>query len=420
MIVQDVGLARLIRAVTPDLEIHASTQMSVTGAEGVRLARELGCSRVILARELSLREIARIREEAELPVEVFVHGALCVAYSGQCLTSEALGGRSANRGECAQACRLPYEIVCDGELQDLGRHQVSPEPAGPRGLRPDPPAGRAGGGQPQDRGAAQDARVRGQHHPPLPAGDRRGRRRPARRRSTAGDVREMELSFSRGFSHGFFDGNNHKVLVRGDYAKKRGVFVGEVAADRRRPGPPRPRRARSSPATAWSSTATKRPGVPEQGGRVYEVVRVAARSPAAIAGPVGPEGLSAGPAELGFGRRDLDLRQLRPGQRVWKTDDPELTRRLRQSFEGPAARQGRARTSSIRAVVGEPLRLEARAANGASAVVDRRRSAGRRRQPAGDDRRPPRPARPARRHDLRARRVRRPRSRAGRWSPGAS
>src|SRR4051812_29678360 len=102
VIVQDLGLTRLIRAVSDDLEIHASTQMSISGAEGVRLAAELGCSRVILARELSLDEIARIRKEIDLPLEVFVHGALCVAYSGQCLTSEALGGRSANRGECAQ------------------------------------------------------------------------------------------------------------------------------------------------------------------------------------------------------------------------------------------------------------------------------------------------------------------------------
>ena len=108
VIVQDLGLARLIRAVSPDLEIHASTQMSITSAEAMRLAGELGCSRVILARELSLDEIARVRDESTLPVEVFVHGALCVAYSGQCLTSEALGGRSANRGECAQACRMPY------------------------------------------------------------------------------------------------------------------------------------------------------------------------------------------------------------------------------------------------------------------------------------------------------------------------
>ena len=129
VIIQDLGLARLIRAISPDLEIHASTQMSVTSAEGLALAKELGCSRVILARELSLDEIRKIRSQTDMPVEVFVHGALCVAYSGQCLTSEALGGRSANRGECAQACRMPYEIVCDGQLVDLDRTQylLSPQ-----------------------------------------------------------------------------------------------------------------------------------------------------------------------------------------------------------------------------------------------------------------------------------------------------
>ncbi len=84
---------------------------------------------MIVARELSLAEIARIRRATEMPLEVFVHGALCVAYSGQCLTSEALGGRSANRGECAQACRMPYQIVCDGRLVDLDNVQylLSPQ-----------------------------------------------------------------------------------------------------------------------------------------------------------------------------------------------------------------------------------------------------------------------------------------------------
>ena len=185
---------------------------------------------MILARELSLREIARVREQARLPVEVFVHGALCVAYSGQCLTSEALGGRSANRGECAQACRMPYEIVCDGERVDLGdvSYLLSPQDLAAFDLVPE--AGPAGRGEPEDRGAAEGPRVRRQHHPELPAGDRRGPRGPARRRSGERDVHEMEMSFSRGFSHGFLDGNDHKVLVRGDYAKKRGVFLGRVVS----------------------------------------------------------------------------------------------------------------------------------------------------------------------------------------------
>ncbi|MFQ3663547.1 MAG: peptidase U32 family protein, partial [Chloroflexaceae bacterium] len=93
-IVQDLGLARLVRAVAPEVEVHGSTQMSITSAEGVELARELGVSRVVLARELSLDEIRSIRAATDVELEIFVHGALCVSYSGQCFSSEAWGGRS--------------------------------------------------------------------------------------------------------------------------------------------------------------------------------------------------------------------------------------------------------------------------------------------------------------------------------------
>ncbi len=114
-IVQDVGLCRLIRHLSPDFPIHASTQMTITSGAGVAFAQGLGCQLVVLARECSLKEIGKIRDQlpglgVDLPLEVFIHGALCVAYSGQCLTSEALGGRSANRGECAQACRMTYDL----------------------------------------------------------------------------------------------------------------------------------------------------------------------------------------------------------------------------------------------------------------------------------------------------------------------
>src|SRR5690606_34783882 len=133
-IVQDVGICRLIRRISPDFPIHGSTQMTVTSAAGVEFVRDLGAQLVVLARENSLREIEQIQQAQaaagfSLPLEVFVHGALCVAYSGQCLTSEALGGRSANRGECAQACRLPYELVSDGRKVDLGdrKYLLSPQ-----------------------------------------------------------------------------------------------------------------------------------------------------------------------------------------------------------------------------------------------------------------------------------------------------
>src|SRR5256885_8178565 len=103
--------------------------MSLTRCLTIAAAQELGASRVVLVRECSLDEIRRIRRETTLPLEVFVHGALCVAYSGQCLTSESLGGRSANRGQCAQACRLPYELIVDGEARDLGEkaYLLSPQ-----------------------------------------------------------------------------------------------------------------------------------------------------------------------------------------------------------------------------------------------------------------------------------------------------
>ncbi len=106
VLVQDLGVARLIRELCPQLVVHASTQMTLTHARAIELAGQVGVRRVVLARELSLAEIRRIRQQTSMPLEVFVHGALCVAYSGQCLTSESFGGRSANRGQCAQACRL--------------------------------------------------------------------------------------------------------------------------------------------------------------------------------------------------------------------------------------------------------------------------------------------------------------------------
>ena len=110
VIVQDLGLAHLIHSILPDFELHASTQMFLHNRFGIKFAEKLGIKRAILARELSLDEIAELAESG-LDLEVFVHGALCVAYSGQCLFSSLLGGRSGNRGQCAQPCRLPYQLV---------------------------------------------------------------------------------------------------------------------------------------------------------------------------------------------------------------------------------------------------------------------------------------------------------------------
>lgn len=120
VIVQDMGLAYAIQQLLPGLVVHGSTQMTLTEPLAINLVKQLGVERVILARELSTAEVGKIHQATSMPLEVFVHGALCVAYSGQCLTSEALGGRSANRGQCAQACRLPYELIVDGQKKELG------------------------------------------------------------------------------------------------------------------------------------------------------------------------------------------------------------------------------------------------------------------------------------------------------------
>ena len=120
VIVQDLGLVALIRRMAPTLAIHGSTQMTLTEPRGIAFVHRLGVERVVLARELALDDIRKVTAGTAVPVEVFIHGALCVAYSGQCLTSEALGGRSANRGQCAQACRMTYEMLVDGQPRDLG------------------------------------------------------------------------------------------------------------------------------------------------------------------------------------------------------------------------------------------------------------------------------------------------------------
>lgn len=111
LIVQDLGVAKLIRTVFPDFDIHGSTQMTINNLPGAKLLEEIGFTRVVLARETPIQEIKKIKQNSNIELEVFVHGALCVAYSGQCLMSSLIGGRSGNRGRCAQPCRMPYSIV---------------------------------------------------------------------------------------------------------------------------------------------------------------------------------------------------------------------------------------------------------------------------------------------------------------------
>ena len=352
VLLQDLGAVRLVREICPDLPIHASTQMTLTSAECIRAAAELGVARVVLPRELSVDEIAAIARESTMPLEAFVHGALCVAYSGQCLTSESLGGRSANRGQCAQACRLPYDLTCDGEEVDLGDQKYL--------LSPQDLAAYALAGDLIDAGV-MSFKIEGRLKTPEYVANITRHYREAIDAATAGravefsaeQVREMELSFSRGFSPGWLKGCDHKQLVPGLSSTKRGVLLGEIVS------------------VGWSSVEVRleaplrlgdglvfegdRAAGTEQGGRVYEMHR----------GVEAVEGTAdSGIVELAFQHGAIDFTQLRPGLKAWKTDDPKLTARLRKTFDG-ADPQWRTRLDfRVRAATGEPLSIEVRSPDG--------------------------------------------------------
>ncbi len=268
VLVQDLGLVRLLRAVSPDLAIHASTQMTLTSAECIRAVEELGIERVVLARELSIPEIRTIHSQTSIELETFVHGALCVAYSGQCLTSESLGGRSANRGQCAQACRLPYDLICDGEDVDLGdvKYLLSPQDLAAYALVPDL----------IDAGVCS-FKIEGRLKTPEYVANITRQYRRALDAAAAGrkasfteqDVTEMELSFSRGFSPGWLGGCDHKMLVPGLTSAKRGVLVGEVKTVRGQRVVVAARRP-VAPGDGVVFAGNREEGN-EQGGRIYEV-----------------------------------------------------------------------------------------------------------------------------------------------------
>ena len=286
LIVQDLGVCKVARRVAPGLELHASTQQSVTSSDGVRHAAGLGASRVVLGRELSTKEmeaVARdIRTDAKLqgresegegdstsasgtdpdPVEIeaFVHGALCVSYSGQCFSSEAWGGRSANRGQCAQACRLPYGLVTDGVLTNLGDVDYLLSPQDLCGLEQVPALIRAGVACLKIEGRLKDSAyvaattrayrnavdeawndlLRERHDRGIIDDDERDRQLSfSRRRSLSIEetVSKKELTqlFSRGqdedndgLTPGFFEGAVHQRLVRGRSPRHRGLHMGRV------------------------------------------------------------------------------------------------------------------------------------------------------------------------------------------------
>lgn len=344
VLVQDLGVARLIRRLCPDLEIHASTQMTLTCASAISMAEQLGVKRVVLARELSLTEIRQIRTRTSMPLEVFVHGALCVAYSGQCLTSESLGGRSANRGQCAQACRMPYELLCDGERRSLGdvKYLLSPQDLAAYDLVP----------QLIEIGV-RSLKIEGRLKTPEYVANICSHYREAIDAALAGNARrldaetqrEMELSFSRGFTPGWLGGSDHKRLVPGLSSAKRGITIGRVERVQRE----------SIHATLDAPLAIgdgiflqgDRFAGKEIGGRVYELLRENRKIERADHGAI----------EIRLQRGTVDPKLIYAGQMIWKTDDPQLTKRLRKTFDGEHAHRRVPIDVHVRVVVGEAISI---------------------------------------------------------------
>jgi U32 family peptidase len=363
-IVQDVGICRLIRQLSPDFPIHASTQMTVTSAGGVEFARELGCNLVVLARECSIKEIEKIHAtqsdsalripHSALPLEVFVHGALCVAYSGQCLTSESLGGRSANRGECAQACRMPYELVSDGKNVPLGDKRYLLSPQDLAGLEVLPDLIRTGMSSLKIEGrlktpeyVANITRVYRQAldqvFAELVRADAPASGAPTNSASInqlmdrieSESLYDLEMGFSRGLYTGWFRGVNNQELAHARFGKKRGVLLGEVS----RIQGERIAIKLEAPLKPGDGVVfdAGHPDQDEEGGFVYTLE------------------VSGKETLVGFGHGDLNYQRIHIGDKVWKTSDPQLDRRLRQSFEGDKPHFQRPLHMEVHGLAGKPL-----------------------------------------------------------------
>ncbi|THF89070.1 U32 family peptidase [Deinococcus sp. KSM4-11] len=360
LIVQDHGVARLIRDICPDLPVHGSTQMSVTSAEGAEHARRFGASRVVLGRELSLRDIERIATQTDLELETFVHGALCVSYSGQCFSSEAWGGRSANRGQCAQACRLPYDLYVDGHRRDLGDARYLLSPGDLYALHQVPDLVRIGVNCLKIEGRYKDAEF---------VALTTAAYRKAVDEAWAGlplsvtqqEERDLEQVYSRGLGPHFMAGTNHQTVVRGRAPRHRGVRVATVTGTAERgvlvtlSEPIKPGDGLVFDPANWRAPEGR-----EEGGFLYGLWQGGAQTEDIHAG---------GTYELRFGRGAVDPARVRVGDPVWRTHDPTLDARVKPLTEAGDPVYTRPVAAHFRGYVGERPALTLTDEHGISATA---------------------------------------------------
>ena len=227
VIIQDLGLIGLAQKYFPQLELHASTQMTVHNGAGALYLKKLGIKRIVLARELTKEEVQAIKEASGLEVEVFIHGALCVCYSGQCLFSSMIGGRSGNRGRCAQPCRLEYQLFRDKEkIKTRGNFLLSPKDLALAEMIPE-----------LDRAGVTSLKIEGRMKRPeyvytvVKTYRRlldRYTENPDEYRVEPEELRKLSETFNRGFTTGYFGGKRNREIISVSRPNNRGVFLGRI------------------------------------------------------------------------------------------------------------------------------------------------------------------------------------------------
>ena len=394
LIVQDPAVAVLARVLCSALAVHASTQMTISSPEGALFAASLGAVRVVVPRELSVDEIRRFElgcseARSDVALEVFIHGALCVAWSGQCLTSEAWGGRSANRGQCAQSCRMPYDLVLDGEVRELGEVAYLLSPKDLAGLRAVGELAATGVAslkiEGRQKGAAYVATTTAMYRAWVDAVTRDGGPRVTDAGAARRDLLRTSLVYTRGFGDGFLGGSDHQTLVEGRFPKHRGVLLGRVAEVGRgtvvvEPHPDgRPwtgGRAADAPPSApvgtpvaalaglgGAANASDGPRAETVAPRAGMGVVFDAGHPEDPREPGGPifavESLRDGVWRLRFGQPGPDLARVTRGQRVWVTSDPAIVRETERVLAADEPEGRIAVTLAVAGRTGGPLVVRA-------------------------------------------------------------
>ncbi len=334
-IVQDLGLVKLIKEMAPEQVVHASTQMTITNELAMKSLDDLEMSRFVLGREVSIPEIEKIRERTDKELEVFVHGALCVAYSGQCFTSESIGGRSANRGQCAQSCRLDYDLIVDGKKLTTLEEKYLVSPKDLYGLEHIAKL--------QEIGVESykvEGRLKGPQY--VSSVGRLYKSEMLKNKSFAQGLTkgDLERVFSRGFFSGWLDGVEHQQLVGGNYSNHRGQEIGEVIDSDERS---LLISSKESLANGMGLFFVNQVG--NEAGKGSFIFNVETKKDGLLKVSLG---------------RDFPYGKIEVGSTVYLNKDPQLEKKLGQTYLNPELQKHIPLDIEISAFVGKPISISVR------------------------------------------------------------